>query len=187
MGYRSSVAFCFTVDNYDLDKQECRDTFKKMLGFFKLSEFYSIVTQPTYNCIKSKELGWSWREGMIVFSVDDWKWYDSFPSVQAFEELWERLQELSNQDVPISGRFVRSGEDLEDNEENDFGEQPEWELAYINKSMTVDAGCNILGVTENEEGADEQVPADQNHCGQDADQECKTPRRGQAVRVCAEV
>lgn len=171
MGYRSSVAFCFTVDNYDNTKPEHRDTFKKMLGFFKLSEFYQLMQQPTYYCIKNKELGWSWREGMIVFSVDDWKWYDSFPSVQAFNVLWRQMEGLSNQDVPISGRFVRMGEDMDDNEENDFGEQPEWELAYINKSMTVDAGCNILGETQSEEESDAEVQTDTHPCGADANKE----------------
>ena len=47
--------------------------------------------------------------------------------------------------------------------------------------------CNVIEEEANAQNQDEQVPADQNHCGQDADQECKTPRRGQAVRVCAEV
>ena len=47
--------------------------------------------------------------------------------------------------------------------------------------------CNVIEEEANAQNQDEQVPANQNHCGQDADQECKPPRRGQAVRVCAEV
>ena len=86
----------------------------------------------------------------------------------------------------ISGYFMRSGEDIGDVHEQDFGEEPDWDFAHVCKHMEVNT--NVLGVTENEEGTDEQVQTDTHPCGQDADQDTQqTPRRGQAVRVCAEI
>ena len=164
MGYRSEVAFTLTVDGYfDGDKGKAK--FKAMLGFFKLSEFYRLATDSHYDCIKGGELGWSVNEGRIAFNVQDWKWYEGFPIVDAFDELWRNMSKLDG----ISGYFMRSGEDIGDVHEQDFGEEPDWDFAHVCKHMEVNT--NVLGETESEEGTDEQVQTDTHPCGQDADQE----------------
>lgn len=159
MGYRSDVAFTLTIDGYDPRNDEDYANFKKMLGFFKLSDFYNIVTQPDYDCVKSKELGWSWRDGAITFHVTGWKWYNGFKCVEAFDALWAQFEDLSNEGIPMSGYFMRSGEEMDDNDQNDFGEAPDWDMAYVSKIFDFQRS-DYLGVTDSEKGTDEQVQTD---------------------------
>lgn len=176
MGYRSDVAFCLTVDEYDPKDEEKYQTYKKMLGFFKLSEFYRIVSAGGYKCVESKELGWSWRCGSIYFCASGWKWYDGYDAVEAYEQLWEQMiglaegQSHDGERVPISGRFVRSGEEIEDIVYDEFGSDPDYEMAYVSKVFDFQRN-DVLGETESEKEPDEQVPADAHPCGQDANQE----------------
>ena len=174
MGYRSDVAFCLTVDGYNPNDDEKYQTYKKMLGFFKLSDFYQIMQHPDYNCVERKELGWSWREGAIYFCANGWKWYDGFSCVEAYGQLWEQMIELSNQGVPISGYFMRSGEELDDTSGDEFGSDPDYEMAYVSKIFDFQR-TECLGRTESEKGNDaegataacteaEEAKADQPEC-----------------------
>jgi len=58
------------------------------------------------------------QDNVLVFHVDEWKWYDSYPDVQAILELMH--------EVPTYGgayRFMRIGEDWDDIEQSDsYGE-----------------------------------------------------------------
>lgn len=56
--------------------------------------------------------GW----GYIRFSYCDWKWYESYPSVQFLEAIWERLKSNGN----LCGRRLRIGEDTGDLENEAF-------------------------------------------------------------------
>ena len=137
-GYRSDVAFTLTVNGYETGHPDPRDTFKKMLGFFKLSEFYRVVTSPQYKCVDCKELGWSWRDGSITFCVSGWKWYEGYTVVEAFDEMWKQMRSLAEKNdppVPISGYFIRSGEEMDDTHSASFGEQPDWDMGYVSKTF----------------------------------------------------
>jgi hypothetical protein len=59
-----------------------------------------------------------YHDSVLVFHVDEWKWYDSYPDVQAILELMH--------EVPTYGgayRFMRIGEDIGDIEQTcSYGE-----------------------------------------------------------------
>lgn len=59
-----------------------------------------------------------YHDSVLVFHAEDWKWYDSYPDVQAILELMH--------EVPTYGgayRFMRIGEDVGDIEQTDsYGE-----------------------------------------------------------------
>jgi hypothetical protein len=59
-----------------------------------------------------------WEDGSIIYSWSDIKWYDSYPEVAAIEELISRLEE---NDMDESYRFVRIGEDTDDNDVRGYG------------------------------------------------------------------
>lgn len=48
----------------------------------------------------------------------NWKWYDDYEEVQAYERIWNYF---SGRDDVFSGAFVRVGEDSEDVEQRYFG------------------------------------------------------------------
>ena len=57
-------------------------------------------------------------EGSIIYRWDGIKWYDSYACVAAIEELISRLE---SEDMDESYRFVRIGEDTDDNEVRGWG------------------------------------------------------------------
>lgn len=150
MGYRSEVGFIFSVDGYDKTKEEDRQAFKALVGFFKLSEFYTIATGADYNLKKpdADGTGIGWKDGNVMFYASGWKWYDGYPLVDAYDRLWEQMENLS-EDKPISGYFCRVGEDTGDIQENEFGEEPNYEFFYPRSYMQVDD--SIIGEFESEE------------------------------------
>jgi hypothetical protein len=161
MGYRSSVAFCLSV-NSTLVKPETgesywdydRAKFKEMVGFFKLTKFYEEATSADYNCITQGNLGW--QKGEIIFHAEEWKWYSDYDIVKAFKEMWENMQDIEG----ISGYFLRVGEgdgDAPDVEQEEFGDDPNYDNfgAYTNMYFNDD---ETLGKTEtDEEGQTEQA------------------------------
>ena len=154
MGYRSSVAFCLSVDsvlvkpetgssywNYDKAK------FKEMVGFFKLSKFYEEATSADYNCITQGNLGW--QKGEIIFHAEEWKWYPDYDIVKAFDEMWESMQGIEG----ISGYFMRVGEgdgDDPDVEQEEFGDDPNYDNFGVYTSMYFNDD-ETLGKTETDE------------------------------------
>jgi hypothetical protein len=165
MGYRSQIAFCISVNQvmreddrgskfWDYDKAK----FKEMVGFFKLTKFYEIATDSDYDLInlgKKGEDGLGWKDGAIVFHATDWKWYDDYPLVVAFEEMWDTMQDIEG----ISGYFLRVGEgdgNQTDIEDKEFGDSPEYGMFAPYASMSFDAD-HILG----ESNTDEEEPTEQ--------------------------
>ena len=150
MGYRSDVAFCLSVDQFKAEGGEWeydKDKFKEMVGFFKLTKFYEETTVPEYDCIKQNQLGW--REGEIIFYVEQWKWYPDYGIVQAFKEMWNQMQDIEG----ISGYFMRVGEG--DGEEPDvardeFGDDPQYSYFGAHTSMYLNDD-ETLGVTQTDE------------------------------------
>ena len=64
-------------------------------------------------------------EDSIKFSVDDVKWYDSFPEVIAVEKWFADVEGLFDDgglNTSLNGKFVRIGEGCGDVEERCFGD-----------------------------------------------------------------
>ena len=128
MGYRSEVAGCISVDKvrkeipnrtdvngdpkyeYDYDRAK----FKEMIGFIKLSRFWELWNQE-----KDNET-FGWKDGCFILYGDGWKWYPDYEDVQAWDKLWESMQNIEG----ISGYFCRVGEQADDIEEMEFGDDP---------------------------------------------------------------
>lgn len=118
MGYRSAVAFCLRVKEPEkfiaLAKLKADDTLKEMLD-----NMYYINDGGTQR---------------ILFQHNYWKWYDE--SERAFHSL---LSMAENYDEDFACRFARSGENLEDAEEEAYGEMG-WDLDYPYVVRAVEIG-----------------------------------------------
>jgi hypothetical protein len=75
----------------------------------------------------------------IQMHGEGWKWYDSYLDVQAVEWLWQRAEQISaeEEDVPIGGRFVRTGEDVDDTDVRHFGRDVYDLYEYVDLVHTV--------------------------------------------------
>jgi hypothetical protein len=150
MGYRSSVAFCLSVNSVRVEGGEWeydKAKFKEMVGFFKLTKFYEEATLPEYDCVKQNNLGW--QKGEIIFFAEEWKWYPDYTIVQAFKEMWDTMQDIEG----ISGYFMRVGEgdgDQPDVEAHEFGDDPQYDNFGAHTSMYF-SNDEVLGVTQTDE------------------------------------
>ena len=119
MGYRSEVAFCLRVKEPEqfiaLAKVNAEDALKEMLD----NMYYFEDHQKTK---------------YIMFKHNYWKWYED--SEKAFAELMELAE---NYDKDFACRFARSGENVEDIQEEAFGEDA-WDLEYPYVVKTLETG-----------------------------------------------
>jgi hypothetical protein len=149
MGYRSQLAACISVDvvrredergshYFDYDKAK----FKEMIGFVKLSKFYELW--QIHNTADAESFGW--QNGKFILYGNDWKWYPSYPDVQAWDELWENMQDIEG----ISGYFVRVGEENDDIEEMQFGDDPCYDHFHAFSALQFD-GEDYLGKRDTDE------------------------------------
>ena len=120
MGYRSQVAGCISVDKVRKQDEQGSDywdydraKFKEMIGFIKLSRFYEVWSE-------SEKESFGWKDGAFIMHASDWKWYSDYPIVQAWEEMWDSMQEIKG----ISGYLCRVGEETDDVEQEEFGDDP---------------------------------------------------------------
>ena len=60
----------------------------------------------------------SHNDGVESYDWDGIKWYNSYPEIRAIEEFMDRLDE---EDMDGEYRFVRTGEDTDDNETRGHG------------------------------------------------------------------
>jgi hypothetical protein len=149
MGYRSQLAGCISVDvvrredgqgshYFDYDRAK----FKEMIGFIKLSRFYQLW--QVENNADANSFGW--QNGKFILYGNDWKWYDSYPDVQAWNELWENMQDIEG----ISGYFVRVGEERDDIEETHFGDDPCYDYFHPFSALSFE-GDDYLGKRDTDE------------------------------------
>lgn len=118
MGYRSDVKYVMQF----MDK-DARDTF---VAVQKLA-----ADEADMAAINDWDLG---EQGdRIYFSANGWKWYDSFPEVQAHDLLLSKCYEMGGAYV-----FYRIGENWDDMEERyecaDGMECP-WDAIQVNRSV----------------------------------------------------
>ena len=112
MGYRSTVAFIIsfkdkeTLDNYLAPR---------------LLEEYIRDERDRFERI-------SWDDASVLYHVEDVKWYDHLPDVQALTKLYKDAVDAGG-----SYRFIRVGEEDKDIEE-EYGEsdstEPFWDDFY---------------------------------------------------------
>ena len=133
MGYRSGVCGVLGVDNHDPQK------FKELIGKIKM------VGEEFLNQLGEGDVGW--KDGVFMFHVEDWKWYDGYSAVIAWDAIWDMASAMEG----VSGLFIRIGEELEDNVEDYMGE--EWDnlrdYACISRRIVCDR--RIMGCKTTEE------------------------------------
>lgn len=105
MGYRSEITAVFYTnkkDEWPLLKLFVDENFPKDLS----------------NCLRVECEETRGRWG-FVFRVDDYKWYESYPEVQEFNEFEERFKSMGKCGVEgvWACEFVRIGEETDDIEE----------------------------------------------------------------------
>ena len=114
MGYRSDVIFACTADAVPVLLAEAgKSPALKELLFADADE---------------KLLGDYDSEGSYLFSWTSIKWYDGYPSIQAFNEMIEKIEEKLDYEAY---RWVCIGEELDANEIKGFG----FEHIYISRGI----------------------------------------------------
>jgi hypothetical protein len=104
MGYRSEITAVF----YTNEKDEW-----PLLKLFVDENF----PKDFENCLQM-ECEEPRRRWGFVFRVDDYKWYESYPEVQAFEEFEDRFKGTQKcEDGTWACEFVRIGEEMNDIED----------------------------------------------------------------------
>lgn len=87
----------------------------------------------------------------FVFHIDDVKWYESFPEVQAIEKMWQFASMIADRfgrsgcqplDSELNGIFIRIGEEYEDVTVKAIGLDG-YELAQVHR--TIDFDHSFLG------------------------------------------
>jgi hypothetical protein len=82
---------------------------------------------------------WMHKESVLMFNMEDVKWYESFEDVQLFEQMMEAFNPDSSDDIPgYCTEFIRIGEDAEDVEQRQTGSNNEY---YLQVRRSID--CNI--------------------------------------------
>jgi hypothetical protein len=67
--------------------------------------------------------------GSMLFSWDHIKWYDSYECIRAIEDFMEWAEGEDHED---KFKFVRTGEDMDDNEQRGWG----FDHVYVERSIT---------------------------------------------------
>ena len=117
MGYRSEVILAVHAELMPA----------LMTAFAKCEETQKLCTKDVDNLVTDYDGTGNW-----LMRWDHIKWYDSFPEIEMLNKLIEAMEsdELdefgipSNDDAPIPSemfRFVRIGEDMDDNEVRGYG------------------------------------------------------------------
>lgn len=118
MGYRSDVAYVIKFAD------------KETLDAFKVSTLFEdkAMREALADCetVESKNI--------IRFSVESYKWYDSYEEVQAHERL---MAAACEEPFKAGVRFTRIGEDYNDVEVRDRGDDmlDAWQHIEIHRSV----------------------------------------------------
>lgn len=127
MGYRSNVMALIYPDAENPAQEEL------------LYEQLKTIMATTFKAV-SDEFGdpymtWLHKDHALMFSLEDVKWYPSYPDVQMFEKMMEAF----DGDVPgYCTEFVRVGEENDDVEERHTGDNNQYYLS-VRRSIA----CNI--------------------------------------------
>ena len=146
MGYRSQVAGIISVDKHKVEDERGslyydydRAKFKEMIGFIKLTKFYELWSESDHEAF-------GWKDGAFIIYGADWKWYPTYPDVQAWGEMWNAMREIEG----ISGYFCRVGEENDDIFQDEFGDDPCYEYFEPFTSLSFE-GDDYLGKRDTDE------------------------------------
>lgn len=79
---------------------------------------------------------WGINDEQFCFLADHVKWYDGFPEVQAVMKIWELAQNIGEDEEGLtkySGVFLRIGEEIEDTEQESFGDPWDHDPPYVSR------------------------------------------------------
>lgn len=113
MGYRSDVYMCITGP---------KDTILAGLATLRIEGDQTMHTAlDEWSCTQCIETP---GHAVLVLGGQgtDWKWYDSYPGVQAHSAIFEHFAGLAGDDEQLHGIFIRIGEDDDDIESREFNE-----------------------------------------------------------------
>lgn len=127
MGYRSDVAMLITSDEPTDRKIE------ELMVHLKLAQV-NLKEWTSQEWAKDPFIGWNHHT--FVFKADHVKWYDGYSDVDAINEVWEIAKKMTG----VSGVFMRIGESSDDVVDENFGEDPQYNDAYITRQIVLPEG-----------------------------------------------
>ena len=87
---------------------------------------------------------YGWDDNKFLFYVEEVKWYEGYPDVQAMEKLFAFVEELSRESGDwYSGMLLRIGEEDSDVEQKTFGNDP-WSRMWLVRAIEFEDG-ELLG------------------------------------------
>jgi hypothetical protein len=122
MGYRSNiVTLIYPDNNSNKDAVESYEALKTFMN--------TAFKEVAYTFHRDME----WHDNMncLKFKIDDAKWYDSYPDVQAFNSMMEFFRD---EEHGYCTEFIRIGEDYDDVETEQTGGMP-LHLLSVNRSI----------------------------------------------------
>jgi hypothetical protein len=128
MGYRSDVGLVVRRN------KDVTTTISELLALVKVAG-YDIEDWKGYDARLE------WDDDTLIFHVEDFKWYETYPEVQCVE----KLKELALETNEFSYSFARVGEETDDNEYLAEGEDPPYEALGIARYVCVDASIKAKG------------------------------------------
>lgn len=128
MGYRSDVAMLITSDEPSDRKIE------ELMVHLKLAQVNLRGWIDPSEWARDPYMGWNHHT--FVFKADHVKWYSDYDEVKAIEEVWEIAKKMTG----VSGVFMRIGESSDDVVDENFGEDPQYNDAYITRQIVLPEG-----------------------------------------------
>jgi hypothetical protein len=122
MGYRSNVMCVMYASKPDGECDEAGMAFIKAWLKSHIAE-------------EDKEL-FEFNDDMVVFSVEDWKWYESYPNIQRLDKLFEDFMELCDEGSNYRMEFMRVGESYDDVEVRESDTSQGW--LRLSRSVYID-------------------------------------------------
>ena len=137
MGYRSEVAYIIRFKD-----KEMRDTFINL----QRAKADKHINTALDEMVEVEDWG-------LGYHADYVKWYDSYPEVIAHETLMKDSIDLFSDDDQSGYRFIRLGEEPDDNEDEERG-NTECLYEYVDwtKSITTAFTRNTYEVNQTKEG-----------------------------------
>lgn len=135
MGYRSKVGIMFRRVNKDSPSIPTVLALAKTKGIITGDGIGQYWNDSDYG----------WNDDKFLFCVEDVKWYEAYPDVQAMEKLYEFVESLNESEDevrPYDGMFCRIGDNEDDVEQKSFGEP--WDEMWIVRDIGFESG-DLLG------------------------------------------
>ena len=156
MGYRSDVAY--VVKFYHKDQPE--KAFADYIAFQDWVKNKHVITKPDPSTPKNVELKhdyekeahlikWSSSALLMLFEVEDVKWYDSFIDVAWHKDILEK----ANGYYTGNYRFVRIGEDYSDVEVDEEAKTyfEMWEILDVRRSAYLNVSYDCFDEEKDDE------------------------------------